>query len=74
MADITYEWYISKILNSNKKSHWRTRYWIHKVEDHISGLRFTALKMKGTTVGSFCNKEANRFDRLLKGALGQGGN
>lgn len=69
MADITYEWYIKQIKKYNNKSHWRVREFKKKVDEHIGGLRLTAIKMRGTVVSRFCNREANKLEKELLEAI-----
>jgi len=66
-----YEYYISQILKSANKGNRRIVKFIKLVEEHIGGLRYTATKMSGTSVGTWCNREANRLDLLLKNSLGK---
>jgi hypothetical protein len=64
-----YEFYISEIAKSPTKNHWRVLRLKRTVNEHISGLRQTASKLRGTTVAKFCNAEANRYENKLRNAL-----
>ena len=67
--DVTYEYYLNQIKSNPNKNHYRVRRFKKAIEEHISGLRLTAYKKRGTFVAQYCNAEANRYERLLKNAL-----
>ena len=52
------------------KNHYKAFGLIKTVNLHISGLKMTAKKMKGTSVSVFCSREANRYQKLLDYARG----
>jgi hypothetical protein len=67
--DITYQYLISEINNSEDKNTIKVLSFVKRVNEHISGLRLTATKMKGTSVGNFCAREANYLEKKLLMAL-----
>lgn len=44
------------------------------IDEHISGLKVTANKMRGTRVGIICSRDANRYQKLLDLAVNGDGN
>lgn len=63
----TYNWYIDQIQKYNSEAD-KVQRFKKLVEEHISGLRLTAMKMRGTAVAKFCNKEANELEKKLSEA------
>lgn len=68
--NITYDYYLESLPKYiGRLNHWRARYFIRKINEHISGLRFTARKFRGSYIGFWCNREANYFDKKLSSIL-----
>lgn len=72
--DITTEYCIEVVRRNRNSTSTRgrflKRYYAQKIEEEISGLRFTANKMRGTAVGRVCNSKANSLEKSLNWALG----
>ena len=67
--DVTLDYILYQIYKSSNKKHWRTRKLTKIVNEHISGLRLTARKTRGTSLSSLCNREANYIEKRLHSSL-----
>ena len=65
----TYTFYLKEIKSNSNKNSWRVKNMTRTIQTHISGLRLTANKMKGTYVGKFASAEANRIEKELEKSL-----
>ncbi len=66
-----YDAMIFEITEYPNKKHSRVGDLRRAINTHISGLRLTSLRMKGTTVGNWCMQESIRLEKSLADALGR---
>jgi len=53
------------LMKNYPKNHYKFLELQQKVNTHISGLKLTANKLKETNVAVICNRDANRYQKLL---------
>lgn len=64
--DVTIEHNLNLIRKAGNKKHWRIRSAIKTINTEISGLRFTAMKNRGTKLAIRCNRDANALETQLE--------
>ena len=65
MNELTIQHYL-KIIRLRGKNHWRSRFLIRKMNEHITGLRLLAKEKKGTHLARFCNGHADYLEKELE--------
>ena len=66
-----YDLKLNKIRNSNYKTSHRNKIYALEILQHVSGLRQLSIdkRFRGTSLSSFCSKEANRLENELRSAI-----
>lgn len=68
--DITNQFRLDRIRNSQNKNNWRIRRMIKEINLQISEYRLMAMESRGY-IREFCNREANLLEKNLEFSLGK---
>lgn len=67
--DITIQYHLDTIRKNKDKKSLKVQESKKFLDKHISGLRFSAFKMRGTTVSTWFNRESNKIEKDLFHAM-----